>query len=239
MEWIAGDLLDARVLANLMQDVDTVFHAGGQLDGPPAEVHRSLVDGTARVLDLATHARLVYLSSLVVLDTSSPGAQIDATTPLEPAPARRGSYTQAKSAAEALVRTAADRQDVVIVRPGLVIVPGQNAMPPSVALRMGPFWLPVGPGRAELPVVEVETVAEGLIAAAERAPRGAVVHLINQVPVTRRELFERLRDGLGLLLPVGPLVLGAAIAAMGFSNTAYRTVAAGRPHRWIPSSPSR
>lgn len=235
--WLCGDLLDPTVLADLVDGVDVVFHAGGLVQGPPNEILRSLVDGTALMLHAARGVRLVYLSSLVVLDTSSPAAVIDTNSPLEPSPARRGIYTQAKAAAEALVRAAAKSQDVVIARPGLVMVPGHNPMPPSVALRIGPFWIAVGPASAQLPVIATESVAKELITAAQHLPRGSVVHLIDPVPVTRRQLFDRLLGDAnpGILLPVGSLVSGLAMAAKGTSDAAYRVVAAGRPHRWVPS----
>lgn len=240
VEWLCGDLLDTGVLADLVEGADTVFHAGGLMQGSHDEVFRSLVDGTELILQAARGVRLVHLSSLVVLDTSSPAPVIDTNSPLEPVPARRGLYTQAKAAAEVLVRAAAKSQDVVIARPGLVVIPGHNPMPPAVALRVGPFWIPVGSEDAQLPIVEAASVAKGLISAAQHAPSGSVVHLIDPVPVTRRQLFDRLRDGAnpGILLPVGPLISGIAIAAMGASDAAYRVVAAGRSHRWMPSSPA-
>ena len=240
VEWLCGDLLDAKVLAELVAGADTVFHAGGLMAGSPDAVMRSLVHGTELVLQAASRTRLIHLSSLVVLDTSSSAAVIDVNSPLEPTPERRGVYTQAKAAAEVLVRAAAGSQDVVIARPGLVMGSGPNPMPLAVALRAGPFWIPVGPERAELPVVEAESVAKGLLAAAQFAPSGAVVHLIDSAPVTRRQLFDRLRDGAnpGILLPIGSLVSGLAIAAMAASDAAYRVVAAGRPHRWTASQPA-
>ena len=240
VEWLRGDLVEAKVLANLVAGADVVFHAGGLMDGSPDEVMRSLVHGTELILQAAGHARLVHLSSLVVLDSASPAAVIDIDSPLERTPERRGSYTQAKAAAEGLVRAAARSQDVVIVRPGLVVVPGHNPMPLAVALRVGPFWIPVGPEDAQLPVVEAESVANGLLEAARHAPSGAVVHLIDPVPVTRRQLFDRLRDRAdsGMLLPIGSLVSLMAIAAMGTSNAAYRMVSAGRRHQWMPARPT-
>ncbi len=239
VNWVRGDLLEAGVLADLVAGVDTVFHAGGVMVGSPDEVLRSLVHGTELILQATRLARLVHLSSLVVLDTTSTTMMVDTDFPLEPTPNRRGSYTQAKAAAEALVRAAAGSQDVVIARPGLVVVSGHNPMSPSVALRVGPFWIPVGPEGAQLPVVETESVARGLLAAANHAPSGAVVHLIDPQPVSRRQLFERLRGegDSGALLPVGSLVSGLAASAMGVSDAAYRVVAAGRPHRWISSQP--
>lgn len=237
VEWVQGDLLEGDALNVLVRDVDTVFHAGGLLEGSPEAVYRSLVDGTARVLTAASSVRLVHLSSMVVLDTASATAVIGTRSPLEPTPLRRGVYTRAKVAAEAMVRRAANRQDVVIVRPGLVLVDGHNPMPPSVALRVGPLWIPMGQDDAELPVVSARAAAVGLIAAARDAEPGAVVHLLDQPGLTRRELFDRLRDSdvLGVRLPVGPLVLAAAIASMKFSDVAYRIVSAARPHRWLPS----
>lgn len=234
---MCGDLLDAGALAALVHGVDCVFHAGGQLEGSPDAISRSLVDGTAAVIAASAATRLVHLSSLVVLDTTSPDFELDTSAKLEPRADRRGVYTQAKVAAEALARAAASKQDVVIVRPGLVITAGRNAMPPSVALRVGPFWIPVGPTDAELPVIGADAVAVGLIAAAREAASGAVVHLVGAARVSRRALFDRLQNDNsgGALLPVGSLVLGTAIAMMAVSDAAYRVVAAGRPHRW--SSP--
>ncbi len=237
VEWVQGDLLEGSGLAELVRDVDTVFHAGGLLEGDPRAVYRSLTEGTARVLAAAASVRLVHLSSMVVLDTASPAAVIGVGSPLEPSPARRGVYTRAKAVAEALVRTASIHQDVVIVRPGLVLAEGRNAMPASVAIRVGPLWVPVGPDSAQLPVVSAAGVAAGLITAARDAESGAVVHLVDQPPMTRRELFDRLRDTAppGLRLPIGSLVLALALGSTKFSGLAYRIASAARPHRWLPS----
>jgi dihydroflavonol-4-reductase len=233
VDWIVGDLLDAEALRRLVDGADVVFHAAGQLDGDAVAVRRSLVDGTASVLAAAVGIRMVHVSSLVVLDTASAsGAVLGAKAPLEPTPGRRGAYTQAKCAAEALARAAA--QDVVVVRPGLVLTMGANPMPPSVALRVGPFWLPVGPLGAQLPVVLAETVATGMITVAEHAEPGAVVHLLDPDPVTRAALLQRLRRDLppAICLPVGAPLLWVAALAMRGSDAAYRLVSAGRPHRW-------
>ncbi|HEY4320824.1 MAG TPA: NAD-dependent epimerase/dehydratase family protein [Gemmatimonadales bacterium] len=235
VEWIVGDLLDGGVLRRLVDGADVLFHAAGQLDGDAAAVRRSLVDGTAATLAAAAGIRMVHVSSLVVLDTASARPiMLDTAAALEPTPARRGVYTQAKCAAEALVRAAALTQDLVLVRPGLVLIAGTNSMPPSVALPVGPFWLPVGPLRAQLPVVHADRVASGMIAAAEHARSGAIVHLLDDDIVTRGELLRQLRRDLPsrLRLPGGTLLLQGAVMAAAFSDLAYRVASAGRPHRW-------
>ena len=85
VEWVRGDLLDSSAVARLVAGSDTVFHAGGQLAGLPDDVERSLVEGTANVLRAARHARVVHISSLVVLDTASATSPrlIDESCPLE------------------------------------------------------------------------------------------------------------------------------------------------------------
>ena len=237
VEWVQGDLADRQALARLVEGTDVVFHAGGTIAGSPEEIQASLVGGTANVLEVIHDRRLVYLSSLVVLDTAASNGPIRSDSPLEPTPQRRGAYTQAKCAAERVVSAAVARGDVVIVRPGLVVVAEDVVMPPAVALRVGPFWLPVGPWDAALPVVEVASVVAGLLDAAEHAPNGTIVHLIDRPPTTRRQLFDRIAAGLPAraILPLGSLALGAALLGMRLSDAAYRLASAGRPHDWLSS----
>ncbi|HEY4099485.1 MAG TPA: NAD-dependent epimerase/dehydratase family protein [Gemmatimonadales bacterium] len=238
VEWITGDLLEPRTLAALVDGADVVVHAGGQLDGAPEEVERSLVEGTRAVLDAARAIRMVHVSSLVVLQTARRAENIDEESALEPMPERRGIYTRAKSAAEALVRSRGATQDVVVVRPGIV-VDDTVTVPTSVALAVGPIDLFVGPRNGTMPLVHSEDVASGLIVVAGRSPRGDVVHLVDPLPVTRDALHARLkaRSRRGTPVPVGGMIVGLArmMSAMPFptvGNAAYRLASAGSDHRW-------
>jgi len=240
VQWVVGDLLDPGAVAALVADADTVFHVGGQLQGAPSLVERSLVEGTQIVIQAARAARLVYVSSLVVLDTRSTpdSSAIDEHSALEPFPERRGIYTRAKSSAEAMARAAAATQDVVIVRPGLV-VSSEATIPPSIGIPIGPAVLLVGPRDAMLPVVHATDVASGLLCAAARLESGEIVHLIDPLPVTRVALLRRLGSGgrSALAIPSGGAILALArLAAESglprLSNTGYRLVSAGSRHRW-------
>ncbi len=241
VEWVVGDLLDTRAVAALVADAEMVFHAGGQLHGEPDVVQRSLVQGTETVLRAARAVRVVHLSSLVVLDTGSPASPyvIDESCPLEPFPQRRGSYTRAKSAAEALARTAAVQQDVVIVRPGLVVSGADGAMPPAIGMQVGPVVFFVGPGDGILPVVHAEDVASGLLCAAARLERGELLHLVDPMPVSRAALLRRIVAGGDFRLPVpsgtAALLLARCVVSAGqhqLANPAYRVLSAGMPHQW-------
>jgi nucleoside-diphosphate-sugar epimerase len=239
VEWVVGDLHNGAALVELMLGVDTVFHAAGQLSGDAREVERSLVDGTAGVLRAARDARVVHLSSLVVLHTaSSSPAVIDESFPLERTPERRGSYTRAKVAAEQLVRAAAATQDVIIVRPGLV-VDASSPLPLAVGWRRGGWVLLAGPGGASLPVVFADDVASGLLLAANRLPRGEILHLIDPAPMSRRALLGWLTataprrwvlDAGSVMLRLASLA--AASSLPGVSGSAYRLLSAATPHSW-------
>jgi nucleoside-diphosphate-sugar epimerase len=244
IEWIPGDLGDRDAIASMIRGSGIVFHAGGQLEGDPALIHRSLVEGTANVLRAAgSTMRVVHLSSLVVLDTGSPRSPstINESSPLEPDPSRRGCYSQAKVEAEALARQAAAVQDVVIIRPGIVVTDeAAPAMPLSIGVAAGRWVLLVGPARAALPVVHVNDVASGLLQAATALPRGEILHLVDPARVSRIELFRRFNDGSrraldvsGIAKPVARLV--ARIPRGTAANTSYRMLAAGVPHAWDTS----
>ena len=241
VEWVQGDLLDSSAVARLVEGSDTVFHAGGQLAGPPDEVERTLVEGTANVLRAARHARVVHISSLVVLDTASAKSPqlIDEACPLEAFPDRRGSYTRAKAAAEALARAASTEDDVIIVRPGLVVNAGHNAMPPSIGLQVGPLVVLVGPRDARLPVVHADDLAAGLLCALTAMQRGEILHLVDPMPVTRAALLRRVSGRMQLKagIPVGGAALLLARHAVRgrhrrAADAAYRLLSAGTPHDW-------
>ena len=240
IQWVIGDLLDPGAVATLVAGAGTVFHVGGQLQGAPGVVERSLVEGTRIVIQAASAARLVYVSSLVVLDTSSTpdSNDIDENSALEPFPERRGTYTRAKSAAEAMARAAAAGQDIVIVRPGLV-VSSEATIPPSIGISIGPAVFLVGPRDAPLPAVHATDVASGLMCAADRLESGEILHLIDPLPVARIALLRRLRSGShrALAIPGGGTILALARLAADsgvprLADSAYRLVSAGSRHRW-------
>ena len=239
IDWVVGDLHDQASITELVSGAETVFHAAGQMSGDAAEVERSLIDGTAAVLRAAKGTKVVHLSSLVVLQSASPfPGIIDEQSPREPTPERRGHYTRAKAAAEHLARDAAATQDVVIVRPGLV-VDSTSPLPLAVGWRRGRWVLLVGPGSATLPVVFAEDVATGLMLAADRLSSGEVLHLVDPRPMSRGRLLELLQSQDEPLRPIdlGRWVLWLAAVASAsrlprISGAGYRMLSAAMPHKW-------
>ncbi|HEY3933865.1 MAG TPA: NAD-dependent epimerase/dehydratase family protein [Gemmatimonadales bacterium] len=238
VDWVIGDLFDPVTLRELLDGADVVIHAAGQLEGPADQVERSLVTGTRLVADAAKQIRMVHISSLVVLDTAHGPELIDEGSPLEPTPERRGVYTRAKCAAEELMRARAATQDVVIVRPGIV-VDHDLRIPASVVLAIGSLRISVGPGGAAMPVVHADDAAAGLVVAAVRASAGDLLHLIDPHSVTRDRLYARLDDAerSGVRINIGGAVLAAAKLANRtrlptLGDAAYRILSAGSPHRW-------
>ncbi|MGH7583038.1 MAG: NAD-dependent epimerase/dehydratase family protein [Gemmatimonadales bacterium] len=239
VDWVTGDLLDDDALAHLVNGAATVFHAAGQLDGDALAVRASLVDGTARVLRAAQQIRTVHLSSLVVLCTARRELDpIDEHSPLEPVPERRGTYTQAKCAAEAIAREAARTQDVVVVRPGLVLA-RRMELPPSVGWRRGRrIWL-AGAAGASLPAVNPTDVASGLAIAAAQLRSGEILHLVDPEPPSRMELLRWItgsESGIAAIRSGGVALRLAALAAVSrlpvVSAAGYRLRSAATPHRW-------
>jgi nucleoside-diphosphate-sugar epimerase len=68
-------------------------------------------------------------------------------------------------------------------------------MAPYGTIAVAGRWIAIGSGRLTLPLVHVNDVVDGLIAAATRpSVSGAVFHLVDATPVTQREYIARCQD---------------------------------------------
>src|SRR5262249_8908713 len=146
------DLGDPRIVDHAVQGARTIYHVGAAMSGSPREFESGTVWGTRNVVDACLrHAtqRLVYVSSLSVLDHAGrdPLVQIHESSPLEPYPERRGSYTQTKLTAENYVRDAMLERGLpaVVIRPGQIIGPGSETVTPNGTLAIAGRWIAVGP----------------------------------------------------------------------------------------------
>jgi len=113
--------------------------------------------------------------------------------PIEPSPAKRGAYTQAKTAAEKIVRDAVrDRHlRAVLLRPGRVFGPGMTLLTPEVARRLGNFLVVLGDGTRELPLVYVEDVIDAIVRAAITSEfDGRVFHVVDRTRVTQNQVVR-------------------------------------------------
>jgi nucleoside-diphosphate-sugar epimerase len=176
--------------------VQLVYHVGATMRGRGwAEFDAATVNGTSNVVDSCLKhkvGRLVYVSSITVLDYSSQPAHavVDESAPLERWLDKRGSYTRAKVLAERMVIDACHRRGLqaVVLRPGQIVGPGSESVPPYGTIALAGRWIAIGSGRLKLPLVHLDDVIEGLCAAATRPDVcGSIFHLVGSTPMTQRE----------------------------------------------------
>jgi nucleoside-diphosphate-sugar epimerase len=199
---VYGDLGDPEAVDRAIAGVRLVYHAGATMRGRWAEFEAGTVKGTSNVVDSCLKhdvERLIHVSSLSVLDYAarSTCAVVDENAPIEPYPEKRGSYTRAKLLAERIVVDAFRQRGLrgVVVRPGQIIGPGYETASPYGTIALAGRWIAIGSGRLKLPLVHVNDVVDGLIAAAGRPDVcGSIFHLVDSTPVTQREYIANCRE---------------------------------------------
>ena len=195
---VLGDLGDAAAVDRAVGGVKTVYHVGAAMRGGKEEFERGTVWGTRNMIaSCLAHKveRVVYVSSLTVLDQAGhpTGTPVTESSRVEPFPERRGLYTQTKLTAENDVLEAIRTRGLpaVVVRPGQIFGPGAERVSPAGSIGMGGRWTVVGNGMHLLPMVYVDDVVDGLIAAAERPEAlGQIVQLVDPTPLTQRDFVS-------------------------------------------------
>ena len=166
-----GNLLDREALLGAMGGVDCVVHLARAHVKTWAEYQRFEIDATRLVAECALQAgvkRLIYAGTIDSYYAGKRGHTITEATPLDLHIARRNLYARAKAHSEAmLMRMHRERElPLVIVRPGIVIGRGGSPFHWGVGMwwhdAVCQIW---GQGNNKLPLVLVEDVARGLIAA--------------------------------------------------------------------------
>jgi 2-alkyl-3-oxoalkanoate reductase len=198
VEVFLGDLGDPAAVDRAVAGTEIVYHVGAAMKGSAHDHERGTVSGTQNIVDsVLRHGvqRLVYISSLSCLHASVArrGDVITEDWPVEPSPTKRGAYTQAKTAAEKIVRDAVrDRHlRAVVLRPGRVFGAGMTLLTPEVARKMGNFFVMLGDGTRELPLVYVEDVIDAIVLAAERSKfDGGVFHIVDRTRITQNQVVR-------------------------------------------------
>jgi predicted dehydrogenase/nucleoside-diphosphate-sugar epimerase len=195
---VYGNLGEAESVDRAVAGVEIVYHVGAAMKGGPNEFEAGTIWGTKNIIEACLkHSvrRLIYVSSVGVLDHAGhpDGVPVTEDSPLEPHPELRGLYTQTKLLAERLVLQAARERDLpaVIVRPGQIFGPGAEHIAPNGIFALAGQWIVAGQGERLLPLVYIDDVVDGLIAAAT-APNAAghVVHLVDPSPVTQNQYLR-------------------------------------------------
>ncbi len=150
----------------------------------------------AQACRMAHVRRLVYTGTIDSYYAGRPGDVITEDTPLDPHIARRNLYARAKAASEAVLWNEYHRHGlpVVIVRPGIVIGRGGTPCHWGVGQwrhdAVCQMW---GQGTNKLPLVLVEDVASGVLAALTTADvEGRSFNLVGDPCLSAREYLDEI-----------------------------------------------
>lgn len=199
VEVFRGDLLNAEDCARAVQDVALVYHlAAGRGEKAYPDAFMNSVVTTRNLLDACVRAggvkRFVNVSSFAVYsnDRNPCGRILDESSPVETKPALRGdAYTFAKVRQEEMVLDYGNRFGVpyVIVRPGVVYGPGNEAIHGRVGIGSFKFFLHLGGGN-KLPLTYVDNCADAIVLAGLRpGVNGEVFNVVDDdLPSSRRFL---------------------------------------------------
>jgi 2-alkyl-3-oxoalkanoate reductase len=198
IEVFLGDLGDPAAVDQAVAGTEIVYHLGAAMNGSAHDQERGTVCGTQNIVNSVIRhdvPRLVHISSLSCIHAaiSGRGVTIKEDWPVEPAPKKRGAYTQAKTAAEKIVLDAVrDRKlRVVVLRPGRVFGPGMTLLTPEVARRMRNLFVILGDGTRELPLVYVEDVIDAIVLAVETSKfDGRVFHIVDRTRITQNQVVR-------------------------------------------------
>lgn len=203
-EAVAGDLSDGNALARVLERVgpDCVIHLAAEIatQRDPRRIDEVNIEGTRRLLGACNASggeggiRFVFVSTVVTGDAG--GALLDETSILPVQTA----YGRSKQEGERLVRESG--LPSVIIRPSHVYGPG-GWYAEEIVKRLGqPGRLVViGSGQNWWDVVRVEDVATACVTAADRAPAGALYHVVDDEPIRYYDFAALTAQALGVGKP--------------------------------------
>lgn len=240
----AGDLGDGEALERAVERArpDWVIHLAAEIatQRDQRKIDEVNVNGTRRLLD-ACHAvggtRFVFVSTVVTGDAGGAVLDEDSSLPVETA------YGRSKQQGEQLVRESG--VPGVIIRPSHVYGPG-GWYAEEIVKRLGQpgRFVVIGSGENWWDVVRVEDVASACITAAERAPDGALYHVVDDEPITYYDFVAATAAALGVGSPRRiPAWLARRVAGDGPVRAVVRSARSSnerieRELGWRPSYPS-
>lgn len=200
-EAVLGDIFDAAGLAHSADGCEATLHLATSIPryGQPQDYatnDRIRREGTRNLLDAATNAGLQrYVQQSITFIYGDRGTElVDETTPINPPPLARSAADM-----EALVQ-AADLE-WCILRGGWFYGPGTE--------RREEWWRAAHDGTLQLPgdgtpmtsLIHVVDFARALVTAVERAPGGSTYNLVDDYPVSYRELYGYIAAQAGAFSP--------------------------------------
>ncbi len=207
VEVFTGDICNPQDLARAVEGVDYVYHLARANGGTWDDYYKQDVLGTQQLAECCLSQkvrRLVYTSTIACYYAGAKAGVITEKTPLDPSICRVNKYCRAKFLAEQALLEMSRRQDlpVVICRPGIVIGPGGDPCHFGVGSWRGigtcQLW---GTGRNMLPIVLVEDVVKGLLAAmTTEGIEGESFNLVDDPCLSGRDYLEAIERHAGIEL---------------------------------------
>jgi nucleoside-diphosphate-sugar epimerase len=198
---VQGDLTDGGSLSSAVAGgrPEAIVHLAAEIatQRNPTRIQAINVEGTRRLIEAARsigEPRFVFVSTVVTGDAH--GQVLDESTPLPVETA----YGRSKQEGERLLRESGLPH--VIIRPSHVYGPGGWYASEVVGrLRQPGRFAIVGPGQNWWDVVRVEDVAAASVDALERAPSGALYHVVDDSPIHYGDFVGLTATALGLGRP--------------------------------------
>jgi nucleoside-diphosphate-sugar epimerase len=210
---VQGALVDADALARVVEDVrpDCVIHLAAEIASQrdASKIAEVNVVGTRRLLAACAvggRPRFIFASTVVTGDAG--GEELEEGSQL----AVETAYGRSKQEGERLVRGSG--LDSVIIRPSHVYGPGGWYKQEFVKrLEQPGRFAVIGSGQNWWDVVHVEDVATAFVDSAERAPSGALYHVVDDEPIRYYDFVALTAQALGVGRPRRiPVWLARAVA---------------------------
>jgi predicted dehydrogenase/nucleoside-diphosphate-sugar epimerase len=208
-EVVVGDASCSDDLNRALEGITHVYHLVRANAKTWSEYYERDVLVTKRVAEACLAKgvrRLVYTGTIDSYYTGVKAGTITEETPLDPRIQGRNLYARAKAASEDFLMALHRERGlpVVIFRPGIVI--GRGGSPYHWGVGMwswGSVCQVWGEGSNELPLVLVEDVAAGLIAALDSEQiEGEVFNLVGVVGLSAREYLDEFQRYAGIELQI-------------------------------------
>ncbi len=197
---VHGDLSDGATLTSAFERIrpGCVIHLAAEIatQRNPRKIEEVNVEGTRRLLSACASVggmRFLFVSTVVTGDAGGAVLDEESSLPVQTA------YGRSKQEGENLVRNS--RLQSIIIRPSHVYGPGGWYEHEIVKrLRQPGRMAVIGRGENWWDVVRVEDVASTCVMAAERAPGGALYHVVDDEPIRYYDFVALTARALG----VGP-----------------------------------
>jgi 2-alkyl-3-oxoalkanoate reductase len=221
-----GSLGQPDIVDKAVEGVEVVYHVGAAMKGGKEEFEQGTIWGTRNIVESCVKhkvKRLVYVSSMSVMDHAGAVAPITEDSALEPYPERRGAYTQTKLKAEQMVLDAIRDKGLqaVIIRPGQIFGKGAEKVTPNGVIGIAGKWIVAGMGGRNVPLIYRDDVVDALLQAETTTKAlGKVINVVDPYKIDQNEYLRQAAPaltGIGVMrLPVPVLMaLSMGIEALG------------------------